>query len=367
MKSSPGKLLRSGFLGGALLVLLLASSATAGAPQTEALDRAGNVFQVRTASYAQVVPGGAAVAPETPVLVLDVASATGECRHEIVPRSFGWEVDTEERLFLDWDTGTVYVLWVAKGWGTDEVRLSVYRDSAWANEYVLSEDSWAGRRNLDATLNRRLVSPAPGYFGTALWFKVLQLVWWESFNGGGGAPRYVPVFLNADGTIDTTSAVVYDPTAGETATAGCSDVVPEAAFFPTVVTENFELSRVTAWAPGSCGFVAMGVNLMWVPDSSGGERQARHMPFIGARFRLDGGGAMPVAASDSRVSVVGPFAGVYQAALSWTEGASFRYQLWSNASNDSLAWSEVRQIPLSGDMTLVKARALLDTLLGDNR
>lgn len=319
MKSSFRTFRPAAFLLAGALALLVAGQAMAGTRQTEALDRQGNVYQLRSTSYGQVAPDGSTVAPETPVLVLDVSSSTGDCRHEIVPRSLGWEVDTEERLFLDWDTGAVYVLWVLKGWGTDEIRLSVYQGSAWTGEYKMSDDSWAGRRNIDATLNRRLVAPAPGYVGISLWYKVLQIVWWESFNDGGGAPRYVPVFLNSDGTIDQTSAVVYDPTAGEVADGGCSDLVPEAAFYPSVATETFDTSRVVAWAPGSCQFVVEGVVFLWVPDSSGNGNQARHMPFIGARFRVDGGSAMSASASDSRVSVVGPSALGYQVALSWTE------------------------------------------------
>jgi hypothetical protein len=337
--------------------------------KSELLDRNGNFFRLRSVTYAEAAPGGTIADAETPVLVLDVTT-NGQTVSQIVPRSLGWEWDTESRLFLEPSSGTVYVLWVLKGWGSDEVRLSVFQNGTFTAEHRLSGGAMAGRKNLDATLNPQVIAPVSTSAVTSVAIQirqVLQLVWWESFPWGGGGPRYVPVFLKTDGTVETESALVYDPTEGLFEGSSCEMAYPDAAYYPTVTRESISLARLSVFSPAVCKFLIIPVSFTWQNGDGGSDPagQARHIPFIGVTVSLERNDDVTMAATSSRFDTGGTFETGYQSALSWAEVGTFKYQMYQAGPVGS-RWGEIHEIPLAGSMTIDKARSLVRSLL-ENR
>jgi len=340
--------------------------ANANPAKNEALDLQGNLFQLRHAYYGDVAPGGSLATPETPVLVLDVSPVGGDCRHEIVPRSLGWESDTEEHLFLDMNTGSIYVLWIVKGMGTDEVRLSVYQSSTWTSEYRLSDPISASRQNLDTVFSRQSVQSttavAAGSSASQPFPMILQLVWWEVSTGGVAGTRFVPVFINRDGTINESSALAYDPAAGVGGGPACSGALPDAAAFPTITKEDITLSHLSLFSAASCQFLVIPVQFIVSGDDQG--RTNRFIPFIGVTFAVALPSSTSAVGNGSRfgVSSSGSFITGYSASLSWVDSDGFHYQFY-NPIGETPAWGDPLRINLAGEMTVDKARGLVQEIL----
>lgn len=357
-----------GIVAAALATCLLPlAGAEARSGQRELLDRSGNFFQIRAVTYAEAVPDGSAIAPETPVLSLEITPASGECRRELVPRSMGWEADTEERLFLEPYSNSIVVLWVVKGWGSDEIRVASYRDGAWVADERISFADAAGRQNVDAILNRQLVQPADGFSGLSTIYTLLQLTWWESFPWGGGAPRYGAVFFNNDGSVDKANLGVYDPTVteGHFGQPCAEGATPTAAYFPGVERESLAGARITAFSESTCRFLVVPVSFVSYPADGDTWQQARHIPFIGFTSKFDVPNALPVAALDSGFDASGDVDGGYVSAVSWVSEGSFYYVTGTpvSAGRAGSTWSETRRIPLGGDVDVARAREMVRSLL----
>lgn len=330
----------------------------------EALGRDGTFFQLRAGAYGTAFPEGVEVSPETPILGLDVTTPAGECLHYIVPRSLGWETDAEERLFVEPLTGAVFVLFIVRGDGTDEVHLARWSGGSFTDDFHLS-DAWNGsRRNLDAIFTRQILVPSAGSIGSGGFApQVLQAIWWDVPNGGMPTARYVPVFVDRDGRVTTTGTGSFDIASFlAPPSEPCSAPIPAAAEFPGVAKDSsrFDMSHVTVWWPAACSWAVVPVQFGEVSEI----RANRFLPFIGIAYPLPPPTSQPAGGSDSRVASAtsGSAIAGYPAAASWTDGSVFRYQLWDNKSIPA-AWLEPALIPLGGDVTLAKARRLVQDLL----
>jgi len=360
--------------------LFVAAVATAGTNRTELLDRNGNLYQIRATTYGAIDATGTAAAVDTPVLSLDVVRPDGSIDHQIVPDSLGWKDDTEGRLFLDPGTGNVYVLWIAKGDGSDEVRVASYHDhGGWLQSLQVSSGDSAARTGLD-TLYQAVTAPTDvNNFGTTP-RNVIHAVWWES---PGGA-RYAPILLRVDGTIDVGSLATYAPTAnaGDESTASCWDTIPGAALSPTVTRESITSSHLAVFSPEACRFLIVPVsqfNSVTTYDDDGNPLQTRLIPFIGLSFGITAELSMIPFDGDSHFdpSTGGSVLTGYAAVLSWTnrwtetvtnendgtetevEHVDLAYQLFDPSSG----WTEIRKIPITDTLSLDTARQLVQQLL----
>ena len=354
--------IRSALLAGAALVAA-ALPAAAEPARHEVLAQDGSFYQLRATTYGTAFPEGIEVDSATPILALDVTVKTGECFHYIVPRSLGWELDEEEHLYVDPGSGAVFVLWALRGEGADEVHLARWAAGLFSDDFMLSDWSSASRRNLDAIFNRQVVLHNAGTIGSnGLAPVILQVVWSEQSAGSVPGARYVPVVLDRNGMVSTASLAAFDLSSLLTPPSeGCSGWIPSSVEFPTVTrdTSRLDTSHVTFYWTAGCSWVVVPMQIAEVSET----RANRFLPFIGVASNLSVASAQPSAAPDARMSAA-TNAGTngYAAAASWTDGGVFRYQIFDNRTSPG-TWLEPAPIPLSSDVTVDKARRLVQDLL----
>jgi hypothetical protein len=192
---------------------------------------------------------------------------------------------------------------------------------------------------------------------------ILHLVWWEEASSMGA--RYAPIFL--DETTSANDVKVYDLPALIGSSPVNSDFGQPAAVYqhPSVRADGSNGELAISFADlASRKNVVLRVTF---PDgtetpstSSPGDAtaQRRRIPVVGVKFTgpMPDGGFFPTGAAIS--TLIGPS---YNPTLYWTGANSVSY-----VRTDGKAWSAVRSIAVTSDMTLDRAMRLVEDMANRN-
>lgn len=181
------------------LFLVLAAVPAAGSIGSRAvLGDDGELYVVRTGTYADLFPEEQALPGETPILALDVLRDGEERQRTVVVGSEGPEVERAATLVFEPDSRTLYAVWESRrSPSASALYLAGFQAGEWHEPVEISGDT-APLKGAPQVLVQRDEVALPETVAEETWQgdrTLLNVLWWEEGAGSEGVVQYAPVLF----------------------------------------------------------------------------------------------------------------------------------------------------------------------------
>jgi hypothetical protein len=265
-------------------------------------------------------------------------------------------------LTFDEPTGTVVVLWREENFVLNQIRLAIGRAGNWTVADLLPNVGFPHAYSPQMLLTHQTVHSLDANGGDVYTNRsVLSVIWWEEAHFAQA--RYASLFL--DESIDPAGIEVYDlpELVGDVGPTSL-DGVPRGAYaFPSLQAEGPDGAILASFADLASGKDYV-VRLTYpadvgLPSADNKTWLRRRIPVVG--IASSGPIAAISAFSADSITVHTVIGSSYKPTLYWTDGIALHYVRF-----DGAAWSSVRTIALSTDLTYDQAVALVVAMASRN-
>jgi hypothetical protein len=338
--------------------LLGAAIAAPAEVQKRTLLSSDGTLYTLTAGLASEV--GVSAAPQDFVLAWSSTAQNGDKAGGLIPGTASTNPKTSLDLALDEPTGTLVVLWREESSVLNAIRVAFWKESSWTVVNLLPNNGFPHAYNPQMLLTHQTVhtldQSGEDVYGNR---SVLSVVWWEE--AGSSQARYASFFL--DEAIDATQAAVYDlpdlvDDSGPTTLAG----LPRGAYaFPALQSAGPGGDVLASFATASSHKQYV-VRISYAtelgkPGKDNNTWLRRRIPVVGVAS-VGPISAVPSMDMASMHTVIGSS---YRPTLYWSDGGALHYIRF-----DGAAWSDVKSIEFSDDMTYDHAVALVEGMAARN-
>ncbi|MGH9366178.1 MAG: hypothetical protein ACRD3M_00710 [Thermoanaerobaculia bacterium] len=342
----------------ALALLLAAGAASAEVQKRTLLASDGTLYQVATGlAWELSAPG---LATDDFAVVWSAFAQDGAQAGGLIPGAASSSPKTSLDLTVDEPTGTLVVLWREENSLVNKIRLAFWKAGKWTIADLLPSVGFPHAYNPQMLLTHQTVH-AKDEAGADVYTNrsVLSILWWEE--AGYSQARYASFFL--DEPIDPSRVAIYDlpELVNDQGPTSLQDLPRGAYAYPSLQAEG----------PGGAilaSFAALFSNRHYVvrisyptelgkPSADNSTWLRRRIPVVGIAS-TGPIATMPAFGASSVRTVVGSS---YKPTLHWRDDAGLHYIRF-----DGAAWSVVRSIALSDEMTYEKAVALVEGMAKRN-
>lgn len=341
-------------IGLAFALLLGAAIAAPGEVQKRTLLSSDGTLYTLAAGLASEV--GVAGSPQDFVIAWTSVAQDGKKAGGTIPGTANANPKTSLDLTLDEPTGTLVVLWREESSVLNAIRVAFKKESDWTVVNLLPSNGFPHAYNPQMLLTHQTVHLLDDDGDDVYRNRsVLSVVWWEE--AGTSQARYASFFL--DETIDATQAAVYNlpdlvDDAGPTSLAG----LPRGAYaFPALQSAGPGGDVLASFATVSSDKQYV-VRISYATDlgKPGKDNNTwlrRRIPVVGVASV----GPISAVPSMDMASVHTVIGSSYRPTLHWSDGTALHYIRF-----DGAAWSDVRSIAFSEDMSYDQAVALVQEM-----
>jgi hypothetical protein len=342
----------------ALALLAAANAASADVQRRTLLASDGTLYAVSTGLASELgVPGASA---GDFAVVWSSKAQDGTAAGGVIPGASSSNPKTSLDLSVDEPTGTFIVLWREESSVLNKIRLAFARGGSWTVADLLPNVGFPHAYNPQMLLTHQTVH-ALDQGGADVYTNrsVLSVIWWEE--AGYAQARYASFFL--DETIDPSQVTIYNlpELVNDQGPTSLRDIPRGAYAFPALQSEGPSGAVLASFAalssnrhyvvrvtfPTELGTPAPD-NITWL---------GRRIPVVG--IRSQGPIAMiPSFGTSSVRTVVGSS---YKPNLHWRDETDFHYIRF-----DGTAWSAIKTIALTDEMSYEKAVALVEGMAQRN-
>lgn len=342
------------------LLLLVAGVASAEVQKRTLLASDGTLYQVQTGLVSELALVGSGLPPSDFAIAWSSVKQDGAKAAGVIPGASNSMPKTGLDLVVDEPTSTLVVLWREENFVLNKIRLAIARSGVWTLTNLLPNAGFPHAYNpkmllTHETVHWRDANDKDVYANRS----VLSVIWWEE--AVLAQARYASIFL--DETIDPSQVEVYDlpelvndpgPTSLENLSSGAyafPSLQSEGpggavlASFAALSSKKHYVVRVTY--PTELGKPSID-NITW---------QRRRIPVVGISSEAPIA-AIPTFGAASVSTVIGSS---YRPTLHWRDDLALHYVRY-----DGTAWSAVRSIAFSQEMTYDKAVALVEGMAQRN-
>jgi len=342
------------------LALLLAVALGSAAARGDVLKKTllttdGTLYTAATGTASDLNVAGNGLAAGDYTVVFASVAQDGTQSGGPIPGVSNSSPKTSLDLTFDEPTGTVVVLWREENFVLNKIRLAIGRSGSWTIADLLPNVGFPHAYNPQMLLTHQTVHSLDANGGDVYTNRsVLSVIWWEEAHFAQA--RYASLFL--DETIDPAGIDVYDlpELVGDVGPTPL-DGVPRGAYaFPSLQAEGPDGAILASFAdlasdknyvvrltyPADVGLPSAD-NMTWL---------RRRIPVVG--IASSGSIAAISAFSADSVSVHTVIGASYKPTLYWTDGVALYYVRF-----DGAAWSSVRTITFSADLTYDQAVGLV--------
>ncbi len=239
-----------------LIALGLAAAPSAGRAQSRdtALGANGQVYQVKAGNYGALFPNGQAVAPNVPVLAVDITTPGVPVQRVLIPDTLDPTAETSASLLYEPDSQTVYCLWATQVGVTSVLKLSGFDGANWSTPIQVVGNPYAWKSSPEFAITRETFQDIADDDTTATKHRTtLHLLWQQDSSTTVSATSdtyYTPVVF-VDGVytginpVYNLSDYLADPP------AGAAPVQPTLLSVPTIQSGRDQRTVIVAFASGS--------------------------------------------------------------------------------------------------------------------
>jgi len=190
--------LRSILIAGAALFALPALAI----PHEAVLGNEGELYLVKTGSYADLFPGGQETDASSTVLALDITRPGEAPQRMLVPGTKDKDVESSPSVIFETDSSTVFLVWESRSSVSRSVlRLSSFDGTAWAPAIEVTGNSYSAKTSPQLITTRDAYSDTDADGHPALKHRtVLHLTWSEETAPAFYEAFYTPIILD-EGTF----------------------------------------------------------------------------------------------------------------------------------------------------------------------
>ncbi len=346
----------------ALALLLAAGVASAEIQKRTLLAMDGTLYQVQTGLVSELGAGGLGPAgPPTSPSSGARSGRTGRRRAASSPAPSNSMPKTSLDLTVDEATGTLVVLWREENFVLNKIRLAIARSGSWTLANLLPNAGFPHAYNPQMLLTHQTVhwldeDDVDVYANRS----VLSVIWWEE--ASQSQARYASHLPRRDDRPVAGRRSTTCPSWSTTSGRRSLEDIPTGAYaFPSLQSEG----------PGGevlASFAALSSKKQYVvrvsyptelgkPSIDNITWQRRRIPVVGIASEAPIA-AIPTFGAASVSTVVGSS---YRPTLHWRDDVALHYVRF-----DGTAWSAVRSIAFSDEMTYDKAVALVEGMAQRN-
>jgi hypothetical protein len=338
--------------------MLAAAAGSAEVQKRTLLASDGTLYQASTGLAAELALPG--LSPSDFAVVWSATRQDGTLSGGLIPESASSALKTSLDLTLDEPTGTLVVLWREESTILNNIRLAFGKSGTWTITDLIPSVGFPHAYNPQMLLTHQTVHSI-GEDDADLYAtrSILSVVWWEE--AGFSQARYASVFL--DEPIDRAATTVYDLPELVAAQGPTSlrDLPRGAYAYPFLQAEGSGGGVLASFAslsndkhyvvrlnyPSELGKPAID-NITWL---------RRRIPVVGIASE----GSITAVPSMGLASVHTVVGSSYKPTLYWQDETGLHYIRF-----DGAAWSVIRSIALTDEMTYGKAVALVEGMAQRN-
>jgi hypothetical protein len=342
----------------ALGILAAAGFASAEVQKRTLLASDGTLYQVATGLASELaVPE---LSPDHFAVVWSSIAQDGTTAGGVVPGASNSNPKTSLDLTVDEPTGALVVLWREEGTLVNQIRLAFWKAGNWTLASLLPRMGFPHAYNPQMLLTHQTVHTldpegADVYTGRS----VLSVIWWEE--AGYAQARYASFFL--DEPIDPAHVAIYDlpELVNDQGPTSLQDIPRSSYAFPALQAEGPGgeiLASFAALFSGKHYVVRVSYptelgapshdNLTWL---------RRRIPVVGIASQ----GPIAVMPSFEAASVRTVVGSSYKPTLHWRGELGLHYIRF-----DGTAWSAIRTIAFTEEMSYERAVALVEAMAARN-
>jgi hypothetical protein len=239
-------------LGTIALGLVLAPFAGRAASRDTTLGANGEVYQVKGGNYGDLFPGGRAVAPNVPVLAVDITKPGDPTKRVLIPDTLDATAEASATLLYEPDSQTVYCLWATQVEVSSVLKLSGFDGANWSTPIEVVGNPWAWKSSPQFAITRETFQDIADDGSTAAKHRTtLHLLWQQDSSTAGTTETFYTPVVFVDGVytginpVYNLSDYLSDPP------AGAADVQSALLHGPTIQGGRDQRTVIVAFASGS--------------------------------------------------------------------------------------------------------------------
>lgn len=239
--------------------LTLTGRPAAASHQETTLGNSGELYVVRTGTYGDLFPGGAAGERDSPVLALDIVKPGAPADRRLIPSTQGKDVESTPAAIFEDDSDTLFVIWESRINSIHSIfRLASFDGAVWSTPIDITGNPFSVKTPPQIAVTRDAYGVREADNGVSIRHRyVLHVAWSEENAAGLYDAYYTPIIVDEGAYLGWNPVYRLDDfdnwdTTALVAAAPASELVKS----PTLQRGRDGQTLVAAFASSATGRVA---------------------------------------------------------------------------------------------------------------